>query len=102
MAENTLPKKRLSAAEAREIAGPTVDERVDSALEIICAAAEKKLRCVNLTDAFWVNGGYGHDRKGLMEQQYDQAKKALESLGYKVWFFYEERQFVNMYTVVEW
>jgi hypothetical protein len=94
--------KRLTAAQARELAGPTVDERVDAVLALVRAAAEKQRRRVDLKDDFWVNGGYGSTRSGHREQQYDAAKKILEGLGYKVWFFYEERQFVDMYTVVEW
>lgn len=93
---------RLTAAEARQIAGPTVEERVDMALDRVRAAAEKKLRSVSLTDDFWVNGGYGSDRETALAKQYDAAVKQLTALGYKVRFFYEERQFVNMYTIVEW
>ncbi|WP_454734274.1 hypothetical protein [Cupriavidus pauculus] len=93
---------RLTAAEARQIAGPTVDERVDAALVQIRAAAEKKQRATSLTDDFWVNGGYGSDRTSSLAKQYDAAVKQLTELGYKVRFFYEERQFVNMYTIVEW
>jgi len=98
----TTSLKRLSAAEAREIAGPTPVERVDAALDKIRAAAENKKRTVALHDDFWVNGGYGSDRSTLLAKQYDEAVKQLKELGYKVSFFYEERQFVDMYTVVEW
>ena len=91
MAENT--KKRLTANEARELSGPTVDEQVDAALEIIRAAAMKKERRAHLHGAFWES-----DRT----KEYSEAKAILESLGYKVSFFYEERQFVDVYTVVEW
>lgn len=98
----TTNLKRLTAAEAREIAGPTVAERVDAALDIIREAAEKKQREVALHGDFWANGGYGSDRSTRLAKQYDEAVKQLKELGYKVWFFYEERQFVNMYTVVEW
>lgn len=94
--------RRLTAAEAREIAGPTVTERVDAAIDMIRAAAEKKQRKVSLHDDFWVNGGYGSDRTTTLAKQYDEAVKQLKELGFKVSFFYEERQFVNMYTVVEW
>ncbi|MGX6566823.1 hypothetical protein [Cupriavidus necator] len=98
----TTNLKRLTAAEAREISGPTVAERVDAALDLIRAAAEKKQRQVPLHGDFWVNGGYGSDRTTLLAKQYDEAVRQLKELGFKVSFFYEERQFVDMYTVVEW
>jgi hypothetical protein len=95
--------EQLTAAQARELAGPTVEERVDAVLALVRAAAEKQKRRVDLHDTFWVNGGYGSDRSGHREKQYDEAKKMLEKLGYKVWFYYSEgSQFVDMYTVVEW
>lgn len=87
---------RLTAAQARELAGPTVDERVDAALIDIRAAADRKQREVFLHGDFWVHGGYSETA------DYKAARKMLQDLGYTVEFFYEERQFVNMYTVVKW
>lgn len=87
---------RLTAEQARKIAGPTIDEYVDKALEKIQKEAENKRRFVNLTDDFWTNGGYDQTPEWL------EAKKQLELLGYKVEFFYEVRQFVNMFTIVQW
>lgn len=90
----------LSAKEARKLSGPTVEEIVEAELERvelkIKAEAEKKRRCVHLHDDIWTNGGYGNTK------EWQAAKTALEKAGYKVKFFYEERQFVNMYTIVEW
>ena len=87
---------KITAAEARELAGPTVEERVDEAYESIRKAATKKQRCIYLKDHFWSHGGYsGSD-------EYQAAVRLLEAAGYKVRFFYEERQFVDMYTIVEW
>ena len=87
---------KITAQEARKLAGPTVQERVDEVYPMIREAAEKKLRHVNLRDTFWVNEGYSKTN------EYKQACMILEGDGYKVSFFYEERQFVDMYTVVEW
>lgn len=89
---------RLTAAQARELAGPTVSERVDEVLKQIkeVASPPTRARRLNLMEPFWANGGYGN------EKNWTEAKKQLEDLGYKVTFFYEERQFVNMFTVVEW
>lgn len=90
----------ITAEEARRLAGPTLQERVEAISDGIKKAAEEKRRRyvppVTLDPDLWVTGGYKQTQDWL------NAKKRLESLGYKVSFFYEERQFVNMYTVIEW
>ena len=90
----------ITAKEARELAGPTFEERVkeqlDHAYKQIQSAAEKKLRSVNLTTEFWTRGGY------YFTKEYKSACDKLKELEFTVRFVYEERQFVNMYTVVEW
>ncbi len=86
---------RITANEARALAGPTVQERVDQVYPLIREAAEKGKRSIALHD-WWANEGY----RGSVE--YKQACKILEGDGYTVEFFYEERQFVDMYTVVKW
>lgn len=87
---------KFTAAEARVLAGPSVEDHVNDALDSIKKAAEKKFRSTNLVSDFWVNEGYGRTEK------YKKACKELENLGFTVEFFYEELQFVNMYTVVSW
>lgn len=87
---------KFTAADARVLAGPSVEDHVDDALVLIKSAAEKKQRTTSLTSSFWVNDGYGRTEK------YKKACKQLEELGFKVDFFYQENQFVTMYTVVEW
>lgn len=86
----------ITASEARGLAGPTVQERVDMLDDMIRKAAAAKQRRINLHDPFWVQEGYSGTN------DYKQACMILEGLGYKVRFFYEERQFVDMYTIVEW
>ena len=86
---------KITAAEARKLAGPTVQERVDEVYPLIREAAEKGKRYINLHD-WWANEGYSDTA------EYKQAKMILEGDGFKVSFYYEERQFVSMYTVVEW
>jgi len=86
---------KITAQEARELAGPTVEERVAAVYPLIREAAEKKQRHVALHD-WWEREGYAGSK------DYKQACMILEGDGYKVKFFYEERQFVNMYTLVEW
>ena len=86
---------KITAQEARNLAGPTAQERVNEVYPKIREAAEKGKRYVNLHD-WWANAGYSKTN------EYKQACMILEGDGYKVSFFYEERQFVDMYTVVEW
>lgn len=87
---------KFTAADARVLAGPSVEDHVDDALILIKSAAEKKQHTTSLTSSFWVTDGYGRTEK------YKKACKQLEELGFKVDFFYQENQFVTMYTVVEW
>jgi len=88
---------KITAAEARQLAGPSVQERVEEVYLKIREAAEKQLHQVALGGDFWANEGY---------RKTPQWKEACELLrkegGFTVRFFYEERQFVDMYTVVEW
>ena len=86
---------RITALEARKLAVPTVQERVDEVYPLIREAAEKGQRRIAL-HGWWANEGYA----GSVE--YKLACKILEDDGYIVKFFYEERQFVDMYTVVSW
>jgi hypothetical protein len=88
---------RITAAEARELAGPIVQERVEAVYPLIREAAEKKQRRLALHSAFWVNGGYSESK------EWKEACELLRKDGFTVsFFYYEERQFVDMYTIVEW
>ena len=87
----------ITASEARKLAGPTVQERVDELEPLIKKAALEKKRHIDLHDSFWVHEGYSGSA------DYKQAKMILEGLGYKVSFYYKEYSIgVDMYTVVEW
>ena len=87
---------KFTAEEARKLAGPSISEHVDEALGLIQKAATNKHHMVALHSDFWTRGGYSRT------EDWKAACKELESLGFKVSFFYEELQFVNMYTKVEW
>lgn len=86
----------FTAAEARELAGPTVEEIVNDAIEEIKKAAQNKKRSLRLNSDFWTKGGYSTTPDWL------KAVKLLEGLGYDVKYHYEERQFVDHYTLVSW
>lgn len=87
---------RITAEQARELAGPTVEERVEAVYPLIEQAARNKKRSIHLQDDFWVYEGYKETHR------WKEAVALLKKDGYKVRFFYEERQFVSMYTIVEW
>ena len=87
---------KFTAEEARKLAGPSLSDHVNEALDLIRLAAVDKRRVVGLRSNFWTRGGYNGT------EECKAACKELEALGFKVSFFYEELQFVNMYTKVEW
>lgn len=87
---------KITAKEAKELAGPTIEEYVDEVFDKIRTAATTKKREIRLKNEFWVEGGYGRT------QDWVKACKLLTDEGFEVEFFYEELQFVNMYTVVKW
>jgi len=88
---------KITAAEARELAGPTPQERVELIYQMIREAACAGKRKLPLHDDFWVREGYSNT------EAYKKAKAILESDGYKVSFYYNAGSIaVDMYTVVEW
>lgn len=94
---------RLTAAEARELAGPTLDEKVDAILEAIKDAAKSEKRVLRAgwdykTDNnLWIDGGYRET------EEWKKAVAILQSLGYDVQFYYNEGSLaVDMYTVIKW
>lgn len=88
--------KNFTAADARKLAGPTVEDRVNDVLDLIKLEATKGGHEIALRDDFWVNEGYGNTK------DYKLACSLLAGLGFKVNFHYIELQFVEMYTTVEW
>lgn len=88
--------KTITAKEARDLAGPTVEEQVADVFEKIREAATSGKRRLHLHGQFWAYGGY-HNKPDWLA-----AKKLLEDQGFVVTFYYNESQFVDMYTVVEW
>lgn len=92
-----MPSQRITAAEAREISGPSVQERVEQVYALIIDAAHKGDRKVDLHGEFWAQQGYsGTDA-------YKEAVSLLEADGYVVKFYYKEHSFaVDMYTIVKW
>lgn len=88
----------ITAKEARELSGPTIAERIADLDPLIREACKRKARVVHIHDDWWVQCGYSNDRRN----EWLEACNQLRELGFKVEFFYEELQFVNMYVIVSW
>jgi len=92
----------FSAAEARMLSGETVEEKVNSLLDAIKEAATKGKRELRTSweyhkdDDLWVNGGYPQSA------DWKEAVEKLTGRGFEVSFYYQESQFVDMYTLVKW
>jgi hypothetical protein len=93
----------FTAAEARKLAGPTLQEKVASLLFTIKELAiNKERQCITSyqhqkNDDLWVHGGYSQTA------EWKEAKQILEKLGYEVSFYYSEGSIaVDMYTLVKW
>jgi hypothetical protein len=87
---------KITAKEARELAGRTPQEEVEIVYPLIQEAARKKKRSIDLHGQFLAHGGYSQTK------EWREAKKILEQDGFVVTFYYEELQFVNMFTIVSW
>jgi hypothetical protein len=87
---------RITAEEARKLAGATAAEHVEAVYPLIREAATNQKHRLCLHDEFWVKEGYS------VTEKYREACATLTADGYKVRFYYEEHQFVSMYTIVEW
>lgn len=93
---------RITAEQARKLAGKTVDEKVDDLLVEIENSAKQGKRQLRTSweysgdEDLWVRGGYDKT------DEWKAAKKILTDLGYTVEFYYNELQFVDMYTLIKW
>jgi hypothetical protein len=95
-----MKSNRITADQARELAGPSPEEIIENALSqayhAIRESANGKRRSVRLNTDFWTHGGY------KPTPEWKKVKEILENDGFTVKFFYEERQFVDMATIIEW
>ena len=93
---------RFTAEEARKLSGKTLDEKVDGLLAAIAEAAKQHKRQLRTgwdygaDEELWIRGGYNKTEDWMA------ARKILVDLGYTVEFYYEESQFVDMYTLIKW
>ena len=101
--EDVEMKKLLTAEEARKLAGPSLEEKVESLIETIKTLAKQKKRSCRTgydhkeDEDMWIYGGYDGT------EEWQNAKKILKGLGYKVTFYYKVHSVaVDMYTLIEW
>ena len=98
----------LTAAEARELSGRTLDEKLEALGERIKSFIEENKAQGRTVRELRTGWDYKEDRSLWIEGGYEtsdewyEAKKKLEQLGYKVQFNYYEGQFVDMYTSISW
>lgn len=90
--------EKITADQARALAGPTIEERVDQILLDIKEVATNKGRflIIRRDEQFWTSGGYSQT------PEWKTACDLIRAQGFHVEFFYEERQFVDMGTIVKW
>jgi hypothetical protein len=100
--------KYFTAAEAKKLAGKSVEEKVELLCESIKKNASERKRSLitgweHKEDRdLWIDGGYSRT------EDWEKAKKILEALGYKVTFYCQEPPsvwaipIVAMYTIIEW
>ena len=96
--ENTMSFNGADARKLTNLKAPKKDvvaEQVGIALETIRQKAEDGHSSAALHN-WWADKGYSRT------DDYNRAVAVLQGLGFDVKFFYEERQFVDMYTIVSW
>jgi hypothetical protein len=92
----------ITADKARDLSGRTLQEKIDELGISIENAAKKTHRYLRTgwehksDKSLWIDGGY------KKTEEWKKAKKMLEDLGFNVSFYYNEAQFVDMYTLIEW
>lgn len=91
----------ITAAQARTLSGPTLNEQVKEHLEVISkvveTAAANKQRSVTIR-----HEPYGSWLYGTVVEPALSTVAELRKLGYTIDFFYEERQFVDMGLRISW
>jgi len=86
----------ITAKEARELSGPTIQEEALSLDPHIRKAAENKERKVLVYHGKLENEAYSNT------QRWKDFVKYMQGLGFKVSLHYNESQFVDMRLRIEW
>ena len=88
----------ITATEARELAGPGIEEHLAFIESKIRTSAETKKREVVIREEPYASWLYSSDRPASAKKVCD----ALEKNGFKVSLYYHEYQFVDMGLKIEW
>lgn len=93
----------ITAKEAREITGPSVDEQVKKALEdlssMIRTSAKKKQSSITIRKEPYATWAYNKSNPGEVgERVFDELKGA----GFEVDTFYRELQFADYGLIIKW
>ena len=89
----------LTAAQAREISGPSAEDYLATIEQHIRTAADGKQREVLIRDEPFAHWLYGSN---ALPAEPCKAIEALKAAGYTVDLFYQENQFVDMALRVKW
>lgn len=88
---------KITAEEARLLAGLTPEEEVDWVFDLIREAAHRKQRSIKLCNSnIWKTGGYSNSPEWL------KACRLLEEMGFETEYYFSEDQASVSYTKVSW
>jgi len=91
-----------TAAELRALLPKTLEQKVEQVLEVcegFAKVGKTELRTgwdYTYDQDLWIQGGYSRT------EEWKLAEQLLRSMGYTVTFYYNEAQFVDMYTKISW
>jgi hypothetical protein len=88
---------KITAEEARQLSGLSIEEKVDVVFELIRKTATLKERNIKLNhDNLWKTGGYSRSPDWL------KACRILKDVGFTVDYYFSEDQTSVSYTIVSW
>lgn len=88
--------KPITAVEARLLAGPKAIDHVNEVFPLIRKAATERNHSVKVRSEFWAQEGY------KATPMFNEAVKILSDYGFKVDYFYIEKQFVDCGVEIKW
>jgi hypothetical protein len=86
----------ITAQEARELSGPSIEEMAEFFDEFIRQAAKAKERTVTVYHGILENEAYGQTKR------WKEFVAYMANLGFVAEFYYYEGQFVDMRITIKW
>lgn len=93
---NNNPNLMITATEAKQLSGPTIEEMCEFFDQPIREAAKKGARKICIFHGLLENEAYCNTAK------WKEFQQAMKELGFATSLHYEERQFVDMRINVSW